>query len=451
MEKTKKKIVKSALILGIGAFTSKFLGAVYRIPLTRVLTPVGLGLYQLVFPVYTLLLDFSGAGIPSALSKLISSDDGKTRSVKILSVSLKCLFVLGIVGFLVMAIFGNLISKGQGNADATISYLFLSPSVLLVSLISCFRGYFQGYMNMQPTAISQIIEQAVKLFTGLLFAYIFLPNLKLSVAGATLGITFSEIIALGYLFLTYKKSRKGLPLFIKTEKTEFKVIAKKILFTTLPITLIGIILPFSHVIDSFITVNVIGRYRVDATELYGILFGIVLTVIHLPVSVCYGISSVAIPAVSGAKTKKQSDKNAVKTLVLTFIVSAVATIGIFLTAKFIIKILFNSLTDTETSLAVSLLKLSSPIIFFLSILQTTNGILIGKGKPYYAIYSMVFGLIVKTVVGVYLMKNPVFNIYGSAIGLIACYFSACLVNLLLLTTVKVKNENKGYRLSRSKN
>lgn len=304
---------------------------------------------------------------------------------------------------------------------------------------------------MNPTAISQIIEQAVKLFTGLLFAYIFLPNLKLSVAGATLGITLSEIIALLYLFLAYRGSRKNSPLFVKTEKSEFKVIAKKILLTTLPITLIGIILPFSHVIDSFITVNVIGRYRVDATKLYGILFGIVLTVIHLPVSVCYGISSVAIPAVSGAKTKKQSDKNAVKTLVLTFIVSAVATIGIFLTAKFIIKILFSSLTDTETILAVSLLKLSSPIIFFLSMLQTTNGILIGKGKPYYAILSMVFGLIVKTIVGIYLMKNPDFNIYGGAIGLIACYFSACLVNLLLLTTVKVKDENKGYRLSRSKN
>ena len=378
MQSKKKKIVKSAVILGVGAFASKFLGAVYRIPLTRVLTPVGLGLYQLVFPVYTLLLDFSGAGIPSALSKLISSDDEKTRSVKVLTVSLKCLLVVGVIGSLIMAIFGNLIAKGQGNTDATISYLFLSPAVLLVSLISCFRGYFQGYMNMNPTAISQIIEQAVKLFTGLLFAYIFLPNLKLSVAGATLGITLSEIIALLYLFLAYRGSRKNSPLFVKTEKSEFKVIAKKILLTTLPITLIGIILPFSHVIDSFITVNVIGRYRVDATKLYGILFGIVLTVIHLPVSVCYGISSVAIPAVSGAKTKKQSDKNAVKTLVLTFIVSAVATIGIFLTAKFIIKILFSSLTDTETILAVSLLKLSSPIIFFLSMLQTTNGILIGK-------------------------------------------------------------------------
>ena len=451
MQNQKKKIVKSALILGIGAFASKFLGAVYRIPLTRVLTPVGLGLYQLVFPVYTLLLDFSGAGIPSALSKLISSDDEKTRSVKILTVSLKCLLVLGIVGFLIMAIFGNLISRGQGNTDATLSYLFLSPSVLLVSLISCFRGYFQGYMNMQPTAISQIIEQAVKLFIGLLFAYLFLPNLKLSVAGATLGITVSETVALGYLFLTFKKSRKSLPLFVKTEKSEFKKIAKKILVTTVPITLIGIILPFSHVIDSFLTVNIISAYRTDATELYGILFGIVLTVIHLPVSVCYGISSVAIPAVSGAKTKEQSDSNAVKTLVLTFIVSAVATIGIYLTSKFIIGVLFKSLTVGENNLAVSLLKLSSPIIFFLSILQTTNGILIGKGKPYYAILSMLFGLIIKTVVGVWLMKNPTFNIYGSAIALIACYFSSCLINLLLLTTVKVKDESKTYRTQKTEN
>lgn len=446
-----KKIVNSALILGIGAFTSKFLGAVYRIPLTRVLTPVGLGLYQLVFPVYTLLLDFSGAGIPSALSKIISSNDDKERSVKILTVSLKLLFLVGLVGSLIMAIFGKLIAKGQANPNAYTSYLFLSPSVLLVSLISCFRGYFQGYMKMQPTAISQIIEQVVKLFTGLLFAYLFLPNINLSVAGATLGITISEIVAFIYLFLTYKRARKQLPLLINPDKKQFKSLLKKIIFTTVPITLIGIILPFSHVVDSFLTVNVIGRYRADATELYGILFGIVLTVIHLPISVCYGISSVAIPAVSGAKTQSQSDKNAVKTLVLTFIVSAVCMVAVFLTSGFVIKILFSTLSNYQTNLAIKLLKLSSPIIFFLSMLQTTNGVLIGKGKPYYAILSMVFGLIIKTIVSIILMKNPTFNIYGSAIGLIACYFSACLVNLLLLTTVKVKDESTGYKLQQSKN
>ncbi|MBO5714044.1 MAG: polysaccharide biosynthesis C-terminal domain-containing protein, partial [Clostridia bacterium] len=297
---------------------------------------------------------------------------------------------------------------------------------------------------------SQIIEQVVKLFSGLLFAYLFLPNLNLSVAGATLGITISEIVAFIYLFLTYRASKKTLPLFITPDKKQFKSLAKKILLTTLPITLIGVILPFSHVLDSFLTVNILGKYRADATELYGILFGIVLTVIHLPVSVCYGISTVAIPAVSGAKTQSQSNKNAVKTITLTFLVSAVCVVAVFLSSKLVIKLLFSTLSSNQTSLAVNLLKLSSPIIFFLSILQTTNGVLIGKGKPYYAILSMAFGLIIKTIVSIILMKNPTFNIYGSAIGLIACYFSACLVNLLLLTTVKVKDESTGYKLQQSK-
>ena len=74
MQKIKNNsILKGAAFLGLGAFFSKILGAVYRVPLTNLLGGYGLGLYQMVFPVYSLLLDFSGSGVPSALSVLIAS------------------------------------------------------------------------------------------------------------------------------------------------------------------------------------------------------------------------------------------------------------------------------------------------------------------------------------------------------------------------------------------
>ncbi|MBO7345668.1 MAG: oligosaccharide flippase family protein, partial [Clostridia bacterium] len=82
MQKTKNSLIGGATVLGLGAFISKLLGAVYRVPLTNALGGVGLGLYQMVFPVYCLLLDFSGAGVPNALSKLIATGREEEREVR---------------------------------------------------------------------------------------------------------------------------------------------------------------------------------------------------------------------------------------------------------------------------------------------------------------------------------------------------------------------------------
>ena len=74
MKNSNKTLIKGASILGVGAFLAKILGAVYRIPLTNLLGGYGIGLYQMIFPVYALLLDFSGAGLPSALSHIIAKE-----------------------------------------------------------------------------------------------------------------------------------------------------------------------------------------------------------------------------------------------------------------------------------------------------------------------------------------------------------------------------------------
>ena len=161
MSKTEKDgIVKGAFLLGVGTFVSKLLGALYRIPLTNIIGGYGLGLYQMVFPVYAVLLDFSGASVPGALSKMISaldSEEKESKAYNYLQTSIRVFALLGIVFSILLAVFAKQISKLQGNQSAYLGYLFLSPAVFLVCFLSCFRGYFQGLMNMKPTAISQII------------------------------------------------------------------------------------------------------------------------------------------------------------------------------------------------------------------------------------------------------------------------------------------------------
>lgn len=447
MEYGNKKILSGALILGIGAFLSKLLGAIYRIPLTRVIGGTGLGLYQMIFPVYALLLDLSGAGVPNAVAKLISSYKGEDKEVyarKILKSSLIFFSFLGAVLSLFTGIFSNIIATAQGNSDAAFSYVCISPSIFIVCIICCFRGYFQGYMNMVHTAVSQIVEQTVKLVFGLLLAFAFLPDIKKSVGGAALAITLSELFALLYFIVVFAfRNRKTPHLKIKFYQSEFPSFLKNIFIYAIPIALTGILIPLSKVFDSFLIVNILSEYSNNATGLFGLFSGVALTIVGLPVAVCYGIATVAVPAVSSESSDKSSSGK--KTLLLTVAISVPCALICAIFSPFIVDILYGYLPSEEKIVSVNLLRLTSPCIVLLSFLQTENAVLVGKGKPKAPILSMSVGIVVKTLLEVLLLFNSKIGIYGAAIALIACYFVADLINLLYLkNTVNDKSKANGY-------
>ncbi len=433
MSVEKKKILTGALALGIGTFTAKLLGAIYRVPLTRILGGTGIGLYQMVFPVYAVLLDFAGAGAPSAPARLIASGDKtdrEKRAYDYLTVSIRVFTVLGVFFSLFMFAFSKRIASWQGDENAYKAYMLLSPSVFLVCIISSFRGYFQGMMNMKPTAISQIVEQTVKLIFGLMFSYMFMSDKTNAAAGAVLGITLSEAVTALWLYAVYLRRRKKLSLLFTFDAENFFSRAGKLIATAFPVTLIGVMLPLSNVADSFIIVNVLKGYTSDATALFGLLSGVAMTIVGLPVAVCYGIATVAVPAVSGAGGEREKNANAVKTILLTLAFSVPCAVILFFFAPEIIGFLFRSLDDAEKSVAANLLKILSPAVVFLSLLQTENAVLIGKNRLYAPVLGMFAGILTKVALDLILVRNPIINIYGGAVAVIACYFVADLINLL---------------------
>lgn len=442
----KSLLLRGAISLATGSFLVKVLGVIYRIPLTNLLGGVGLGLYQMIFPVYTLLLDFAGAGIPSAISKIVGEEDASIRQkigVAYLKSALKRLSVIGAVGCLIMITLCYPISVLQGNSGSVLGYIMLAPSVFIVSLISCFRGYFQGQMQMNPTSISQVVEQGVKLVLGIILVKAFMPNVNLAVGGATLAVTISEVVALIYLWVLYKKSVKGL-------KNEEEIVlskpqTKKLFRIAVPITLLGILLPLSHFIDSFLIVNLLKHYRADATSLYGLLSGVVHTVIGLPIGLCYAVAVVSIPTVSAETDLEQKKQRIGQAVFLTGIVSFVFAGLTYLFADPIINTLFRSLSVEEKTVAVNLLRLTSPVVLLLSVLQTTNSCLVGLGKTYLPLFSLGGGIVVKTLISLFLIPNERFNIYGGSIALIACYFFAVMVNFIVLLKVGEKNADKAYK------
>ena len=349
---------------------------------------------------------------------------------------------LGIIFSLAMFFLAKPLARWQGNESAYLGYIFLSPAVLAVAVISCYRGYFQGKMNMVPTAVSQIVEQAVKLVAGLGFAYLFLPDIPAAVGGATLAVSISEAVALLGLYAAYRRHGKKTSSAVAFDGKIFKNNAKTIIRYTIPVTLAGIAIPFSQVIDSFLIVNILSGYRADATSLYGLFAGAATTVVNLPVALCYGVAAAAIPAVAGAGTAAEQNKNTRKALLLTLAAAVPCAILLAAAAPLAVRILFSRLTAFEKQTTVNLLRISSVNVVFLSLLQTENAVLIGKNMPYLPVISLAAGIAVKTALQLALLPMPELNIYAGAIASIACYLTAGLINLFLIMGLRLKDANK---------
>jgi stage V sporulation protein B len=269
-----------------------------------------------------------------------------------------------------------------------------------------------------------------------------MPNLSLAVGGATLAVTLSEAFALLWIYYRYKKEIKRDPFYFKPNKINFFKNAKIVIKTTVPITLVGLILPISQFIDSFIVVNLLRQYSLNATALYGLLFGVGVTIINLPVAICYGLAQVAIPSVSSVNIEEERAKRSIKVMYLTLFASILGAILTFTLCTPAVNILFRSLSTGERYTAIKIIKLLSPSVVFLALTQTTNAVLIARGKAYYPLIGLIIGAIVKIILELTLVSNPSLNIFGGGIALIACYFTICLLNLIILISVGVKNANK---------
>lgn len=205
-------LLAGTVILAAAGLLCKVIGAAYRIPLTNLLGAEGIGLYQLVFPFYILLLNLSSTGFPSALStltaeRLAAGDDRGADAV--FFAGLKILLIAGGAFTLLALIFAPAVAGLLGNPAAAPAIRLIAPSVLFVGGIAAVRGSFQGRMNMVPTALSQLIEQLVKAAWALAAAALLMPDVQAAVNAVILGVSVSELCALTFLVLcALRASRK---------------------------------------------------------------------------------------------------------------------------------------------------------------------------------------------------------------------------------------------------
>ena len=259
-----QSFIKGAIIISLGGFISKVLGAIYRIPLTAFLGGEGMGIYQMVYPLYCILLTVSASGIPTGIARLISSGKGFGAENK----AFRLYGMIGVIGTILMYALSAPLAAIQGEPAIALCCKLLCPSVFFVSILSIVRGYFQGKGNMYPTAISEISEQLIKVGFGCVFAYLFRKNLALAVAFTLLAVTVSEALTTGFAVLWYMRRRGRKPLY-----TPIGVPVSSILKYTIPLTLTAIALPLSQFAESIVAVRLLRGLGDNATALYGVYSG----------------------------------------------------------------------------------------------------------------------------------------------------------------------------------
>lgn len=398
-----------------------------------------MGQYQLVFPLYCLILTISTTGIPSTISKMVAEFNTKkdsSNSKRLLLVSIAILTVISIFGFIAVVAFARILSRIQGNPDCYICYYGIAPAIIFVGVISAFRGYFQGNLKMLPTAVSSLIEQIVKMTMGLFFAYRLAPHgTTFAVLGALLGVSVSELFSFLYLLIHFMFFSRSLNKNSLTDPMSRRVLTKRLLRSSLPITIGGMISPVSSMIDSFLVVNLlmlIGYSDTAATGLLGLQAGVVEPLINLPVVISTSISTVLLPGISGmiAENSHERVKNVIsKTFEITLSISMAFSICFIIFGRQILSFLYgNSFSDIELMTATKLLIFGSFNILFLSLVQISSGVLHGLGEANFTVRSLFFGCIAKLISQVVLIIIPSVNIFGATISAGICYFIAFVLN-----------------------
>ena len=207
-----QSLIKGAAVVAAGGLLSKAMGAVYRILLMDALGGRGMGIYQMVFPFYCLLLTLSATGIPSALARMVAErraagEDGRS----VLAGALPLFTAIGGLGSAAMFFLAPALAAAHGEAAAASAYRMLAPAVLLVAALSCLRGWLQGCGRFAPTAASEVVEQAVKIAFGLFFVRLYRGDAARAVGGAVLAVTLGELAALAFLAACARRPRPFFP------------------------------------------------------------------------------------------------------------------------------------------------------------------------------------------------------------------------------------------------
>lgn len=427
----KQGFLQGAAILTLGTILVKVIGALYKIPMNRIIGTEGFGHFNVAYSIFTVLLTISTAGLPIAVSRMVSQANtlgNRAQVQQVFHTSLKLFLSIGAVCSAAMLIFAPQLAVWMEDPDAVYAIAVLAPAVLFLCIISAFRGYFQGQQYMTPTAVSQVIEAICKLVIGLGAVYVVLSlgyGTAEAAGGAILGVTSGSVLALVYLLLVYRRKRvrltaadQGAQVLSTGETT------KQLLKLAVPITIGSTGLQIFNALDTKIILgrlqDAIGLGSKAASSLFG-TYSAAQTFYMLPPALITPLAISIIPSVTSALTlhnfreARRTEESAIR---MTALISLPCGAGLAVLASPIQSFAYNY--DAETlAVAGPLLAILGVAVAFNCMVSVTNAILQAHGKVTIPIYTTLVGGLVNIITDYILIGMDRLNIYGAAIATIA--------------------------------
>ena len=429
-----------AAILTAGVVIMKILGAIYKIPIGNLLGDDGYGLFISAYNVYSVFLMLATAGLPVALSRMVSEAHTQGRQMQVrrtFSVALWTFFALGAISTAIMFLFPDWLAGILHNPDTALSIRTLAPAVLLVCLTSAFRGYAQGHGNMIPTTVGQVLEVLVKVVVGLLLAWYFVANgydKPIASAGAIFGVTVGSLAVLIYMYVYKVRNYKIIPVAEPDIPEPRGEIFKNLIRIGIPIALGSIVLSFINLLDSGLCMarlqDAAGFTYNEAKVLYGV-YGKAQTLFNVPAAFITPLTISVVPAIAAKIVigdKKLAAKISEDSLRISMALCLPMGVGLAVLADPIMKIIYPGAHEAGTLL---LCLLGTASIFVCFSLMTT-AVLQATGKEKLTAYSIIAGGIMKITVNWFLVGIPELNIYGAPIGTLCCYVTMCVLNLIFI-------------------
>lgn len=446
MKEKKNKLLLGTLVLTITSLLAKIIGAFFRVPLINLIGSNGLGIFQLIFPIYSFFLIFVSGGNSLGVSKLVSLEKEKQNdnSLTILKASILLMLAFSVLASVLLVGLAYPLSSFQGNKNFFICYFALIPALIFSSLISAFRGYYQGVQNMTPTGISLIIEQAVKVVFSLLLASSFASKgVVFAVCGAFLGISISEFVAFLYLSTRFIASNKK-KIKEKSNKMTIKQACKSVIKTSFPIMLNGAIMPLVYAIESSLSIWLLSKASISsniATSLFGLEDGLVGSLINLPTVVSSALSTALIPSITASFNSnniKECENKSAFCIKYTWLIALPCCFAFLVLSKDLVLFLYqNGLSGNlfdQLTVVVDLVKISSLNILYMSLLSVVTAILQAINKSFVPVKNLLFASILKIFCLFLLVSSPKFNIYGLALSDVVCFATALVLDVKYLKT-----------------
>ena len=457
-------IVQGSILAG-AAMVTKVIGALYRIPLTRILGDFGMGVYSAAFEVYALALIFSSFSYPIAVSKLVSTRIAAGQRHNAHRVFIFALIFSSIVGVIFASLtffFADVITTSLfGSPLSSNALRVLSPGLFIVAILGVFRGYFQGMGTMIPTAVSQVTEQIFNALISIIGAILLigvgrrvaeeLVNVPetypftYGAAGATLGTVAGGIIALVFLLFAYRLYSNSLKKQIKGDRARKKEGYNRIgllfMMTIVPIMFTTAVYNINNLLDLALFNNIMGAQGYDTytyMSLQGIYMGRYMVLINIPLAMANGLAASVIPSLT-AEVAKGNEKSIQGQIGQTLRLTTLVTIPCFVAYVVLATPLMHLVFGESPPIAGTLLAIGAVTVVMYSLATVTNSVLQGLDRINIPARNATIALCIHMVTLLTMLVVLRWGIYSLVVSNIVFAFTMCVLN------IKAIKKHSGYK------